>query len=553
MFLLGICMLFVLSCSESEDRVVIPPSSLPSAGNVETKDSVYLFPVFKDGKWGYVDSVGRVVISPRFEEARTFQSRAAVVHYQDGFGMIDAQGKFLVESKYLSLEALSEGRALASDGGLFGFLDRTGKWIIEPLFEKATTFQSGVAVVSLEGKFGVIDRDGQWLVPAEFESLIRLEELPGYYKVGLGGRFGVAHDADLTIACAFREVEIIGHCLMAESDGTHTIYDTLDNALCDIPVDREVELDEEYGLFTITGPEDTELYDLNGKKRFGPVEFIDQFIDGLARVEDNGKVGFINAQGKIVVPMRFIDAFNCGQGRVAAWDAETSFVLLMDETGKLISNIGFDHIGAFRDGLAPVSLDGKSGYIDTQGKLIIPLDYATTERFENGLGVVSNKGLFGAVDPLGKVIVPLEYDFLSNFSDGEAEYKRGNQYGLINLTGQDLLTTSQPSPSSLTEGVWLSYSNRKVGALNRAGDLILKHEYDQIKSLGSLLIAEKAGRWGIYHAADGREIVAPECASVGDLSKGVVPFWIHGSEGQPGYVSAGGRLIWYPDQSAPAS
>ena len=47
----------------------------------------------------------------------------------------------------------------------------------------------------------------------------------------------------------------------------------------------------------------------------------------------------------------------------------------IDRTGNMVVKPQFDHVQEFREGLAPVEMNGKWGYIDKKGDVIIPLEY----------------------------------------------------------------------------------------------------------------------------------------------------------------------------------
>ena len=48
-----------------------------------------------DGKWGYIDTVGKYAITPQFDEAGNFESGLAPVRIGDRWGYIDKEGKYV--------------------------------------------------------------------------------------------------------------------------------------------------------------------------------------------------------------------------------------------------------------------------------------------------------------------------------------------------------------------------------------------------------------------------------------------------------------------------
>ena len=85
-----------------------------------------LKPVYKNGKWGYADPSGRVVIPARFDAALPFADGIARVGEVDEelpeigaspnikWGYIDERGRVLLELRYAVLRDFSEGLAAAA-------------------------------------------------------------------------------------------------------------------------------------------------------------------------------------------------------------------------------------------------------------------------------------------------------------------------------------------------------------------------------------------------------------------------------------------------------
>lgn len=54
-----------------------------------------LFPIKKDGKWGYIDKTGKVVIEPQFDRAAGFSEGLAFVWIGNKGGWIDKTGNII--------------------------------------------------------------------------------------------------------------------------------------------------------------------------------------------------------------------------------------------------------------------------------------------------------------------------------------------------------------------------------------------------------------------------------------------------------------------------
>lgn len=89
------------------------------------------------------------------------------------------------------------------------------------------------------------------------------------------------------------------------------------------------------------------------------------FSEGLVAVRVNGKVGFMDKSGNIVIEPKYDDVFPFSEGR------------------------------------APVELKGKWGYIDKKGSVIVPIQYDIGHMFSEGLASVEAGGKWGYIDPNG--------------------------------------------------------------------------------------------------------------------------------------------------------
>ena len=69
----------------------------------------------------------------------------------------------------------------------------------------------------------------------------------------------------------------------------------------------------------------------------------------------------------------------------------------IDERGEVAVPGGYRFVSLFREGLAPVSRDGKWGFIDRRGRAVIPLQFELAEPFDGGLARVHRGGAAGYI------------------------------------------------------------------------------------------------------------------------------------------------------------
>jgi hypothetical protein len=185
-----------------------------------------LKPVFVNGRWGYADPSGRVVIDARFDAALPFAGGIARVGVVDEalpeigaspnikWGYIDERGGVLVELRYAVLRDFAEGLAAAAvlDAGQpervtvgrkrrnlrWGYVDRGGREVIPMQFFDAGDFAEGLAPVNPGGvggegegslcgtqaNYGYVDRTGAFVIKPQFASASKFEN--GRARVSVG-------------------------------------------------------------------------------------------------------------------------------------------------------------------------------------------------------------------------------------------------------------------------------------------------------------------------------------------------------------------------------
>ena len=144
-----------------------------------------LVPFENDGRWGYRDDGGNVVIAPQYQVAQEFTSGgiAAVVDGQ-GWAYIDRSGRVVVRPLAVDNgpDDFREGLARFRGSGKVGFFDRRGRVAIRPAYAFAMPFFDGRAAVCngcveaaegehhvvRGGKWGFIDRRGRLVIPLAF-------------------------------------------------------------------------------------------------------------------------------------------------------------------------------------------------------------------------------------------------------------------------------------------------------------------------------------------------------------------------------------------------
>ena len=166
------------------------------------------------------------------------------------------------------------------------------------------------------------------------------------------------------------------------------------------------------------------------------------FVNGKARVEKqagpfDGKAGFIDKNNQVVVPLEHAELGNFAQSR-ALVKAQDKYGYL-DEKGAYAIRPQFDRAGQFAQGLAPVQFGKSWGFVDESGKIVINPSYAGVLPFSaNGMALAMDNSTkqVGYLDREGKWIITAQFEEATPFYGNVAFAKVGDKWGMIDKTGK---------------------------------------------------------------------------------------------------------------------
>lgn len=142
--------------------------------------NVYAGVTYRTQAWGYVDSSGKLAITPNFSGAKSFGSSeyAPAESRENGrWGLIDTSGEWLWYPRYLELGVVqSNGLAYAvNEDNIYGYVGVDGEWVIKPRFKRTFDFSGSdnraVVVDAATGRYGLIDEKGNWVAEPLYLSM----------------------------------------------------------------------------------------------------------------------------------------------------------------------------------------------------------------------------------------------------------------------------------------------------------------------------------------------------------------------------------------------
>ena len=272
--------------------------------------------------------------------------------------------------------------------------------------------------------------------------------------------------------------------------------------------------------------------------------------DCSAKVKLNGKYGYINKKGEVLMPLIFDEIEKC------TWISNMIKVMLDGKYGlyntswKEIVPPVYDYIESFTEDLTVVISNGKKGLIDRNAKELVPPVYDYIERFSGDVAVVISNGKKGLIDRNGKELVPPFYDEIGKFTNDMAEVKAGGKKGIINRTGKEIVPPVYDEIYNFVDDVAGVVVDGKKGFIDRNGKEVISPIYEITGYYFSGI--EKVCLKGKYGFIDrkGQVVIPIIYDHIGEFSDNITPAGeINNnlapvkSKGKFGYINKEGDVI----------
>ncbi len=123
------------------------------------------------GKWGFIDLNDQIVINPNFESVGKFTQGISIISKNGKAGAIDQNGKIVLALHYDSVHLQPNKKLHLHKNGLIGLADQQGRILIEPRFDYLHELENGFVITGREGKFGLISVTGLSVIPPIYDAL----------------------------------------------------------------------------------------------------------------------------------------------------------------------------------------------------------------------------------------------------------------------------------------------------------------------------------------------------------------------------------------------
>ncbi|MCH5302957.1 MAG: WG repeat-containing protein [Prevotella sp.] len=267
-------------------------------------------------------------------------------------------------------------------------------------------------------------------------------------------------------------------------------------------------------------------------------EDIYDFSEGLALIKQNGKYGYIDKNGNIVIRPQFDEAYDFSDGlaRIVS-NGKHGYI---NKNGTIVINPQYDKIDDFSEGLALIKQKEKCGYIDKSGNVVIKPQFDEAYDFSDGLALIKQKKKYGYIDKSGKIVIKFQFDEAYDFSDGLALIKQNGKHSYIDKNGNIVIRPRFDEVYDFSDGLAKIVSNGKYGYINKNGNIVIEPQFDEVDDFSEGLALIKQNRKYGYIDKSGKIVIRPQYDEAYDFSDGVA---LIKQKKTQGYIDKNGQII----------
>jgi hypothetical protein len=265
----------------------------------------------KTGKYGFIDSKGKVFLEDRFDETTPFRDGFSAVSLDTRWIIINHLGIFLDSVPVEEVKAVISRDRLVVSGTSEDRWSQVTDFFGNPISEKFSFIASPLPdsnaylrAVSRSGNFGFLDVSSGF-----FHENPRWNEVSSH-----NGKYGSVRVGDQWILLneKFEPIKINKKPVFL---GTGNV-----NSMGEVPV----LVGSGWGVYDI----ESAVF-----REFGFPQMGEDIVEGLAKVGRDGKFGFIDTKGRIVIDVAYddVDHFMSGIGEICT---ESGDIIPVDKIGK---------------------------------------------------------------------------------------------------------------------------------------------------------------------------------------------------------------------------
>lgn len=357
--------------NEKNERLFTDYERVEVLENFDSKQNIWyennVLRVYKNGKYGLIDLDGNTLLNCDYDEITTLKSvkENFVVKKNDKVGLVNSKGQEIIKTEYKDIKTLKEGYKneyiIVDENGNSGVISTSGTIIVEPAYKEIKylgnteiyavmldnvwtlikkngevlnntynyiSAKGENVVVEKDGKYGIITTKGEEKIAPTYENLEYAFSV--FYVAKQEGKTGVINiENEVIVPFEYTNMYYLEEKGILVGDVTDTETVVFDNNLAQ-KLKGIFVFEEEYIKARIDGQNKYYNYRFEEKSNRDLLTKNTLFVS-----EKNGKYGFVNVSGDVVVDYIYDDAKEQNEAGYSAVKKDGKWGCI-DKAGKLV-------------------------------------------------------------------------------------------------------------------------------------------------------------------------------------------------------------------------
>ncbi len=131
------------------------------------------------GLFGYKNQKGDIISPAIYDQVMSYrESDLARVFRDKKFGFVNSSGKEVIKAEYADAGIFSDGLAAVKVDGKWGYINPSNSFVVKPMYDFTLKFTNGLSSVQKNKKWGYINTKGEEVIPIEYDAT-------GFFSNGL--------------------------------------------------------------------------------------------------------------------------------------------------------------------------------------------------------------------------------------------------------------------------------------------------------------------------------------------------------------------------------
>ena len=498
--------------ADHEQPVSLDASLTDSLRNVQALNEGFLFPVMKDGLFGFMNTIGEMVIRPGMEtlypayKCGSIQEDVLIVNN----ALLSRDGRTIFRDSIEDLSDLGSGFLAIQTNECLRIVHKSG-FSVNDCADEAKIVSGKFIAVKKNGRWALYTLAGRSLTLHDWDEIEFVEDLLIFkkgneYRLVTAVDIGKSADSqDIEFSDPFDEVRMLEHSrLWVRSKDFEGVLDQRLQSV--IPFDKYEIKSTFFGVVT-RAPSGYRLFDIGGNEIAAArgVQIHEPWIalrqDKKWQLYDENPRMFagvffdsVRFEGPFVVGLTSDSLrvqFTPAVARSFKKNTQCTFVPGKDSTAFIL-----------------IQEDRRKTLYDYHGKFLFTMDFDDVSYAGGGLFIVSRKDKKGLISRSGKVLLPVEFDAIGSVAGNMVSLLRNLKFGAYHVEKNKLIRPQYEKNVIIYNDDYLyTFQKGHYGFINWDNKPVTRFEFDEVRYWNdSAAVVKKNFNWLVYNISANKQL-----------------------------------------------